>query len=391
MNDKIPIYEAKISGVDNTGIFAMSFVEYPANEQNFVALKKAREVVKMQMDKQKQVLTGVVLIPDQLIYRYDEQQGEYYIKFTAEDIEKIAAKMMRTGIALSTTTHQHEKNLRGNYLTELWIVKDPKRDKSAALGLGELPAGTLVASYKVTDAYYWKTQVLAGKVRGFSIEGLFNFNTVKMETKKPASKKPAGTKVTGVVALLSAVATMLEGDTVAAVDDLATIAANDTTGSADPELIFELADGSEIHVDSDGFATLDGEQAPAGDHALADGNTITIDDTGMLVITTPDGAAPDPAAATDPVAMAAKKKAAKDKAAAFLAKQNQNDPKAKQIAELRKQIAELEKQPSATPAAAPAPAAATSREALSYTDKMAAVIASRRERIEMRRSGKKPE
>lgn len=148
MEKKIPIYEAKIKGTDNTGVFAMSFVEMPANESYFAILQRQRPV-KLSIDKQKQVLTGVVLIPDQLIYRNDDQLGEYYLKFTAAEIERISLKMMRTGVALTTTTHQHEKPLKGNYLAELWIVKDSKRDKAVALGLGELPVGTLVASYKI--------------------------------------------------------------------------------------------------------------------------------------------------------------------------------------------------------------------------------------------------
>ena len=107
MEKKIPVYEAKIKGTDNTGIFAMSFVELPANESNFVTLKR-QHPVKLSINKQKQVLTGVVLIPDQLIYRNDSQLGEYYLKFSISEIERIALKMMRTGVALTTTTHQHE-------------------------------------------------------------------------------------------------------------------------------------------------------------------------------------------------------------------------------------------------------------------------------------------
>jgi hypothetical protein len=381
MDTKIPIYEAKILGTDNTGIFAISFVDYPANERNFVALNKMKPV-KLSLDKHKQVLTGVVLIPDQLIYRYDQNLGEYYLKFTAQDIEKIANKMMRTGIALSTTTHQHEKPLRGNYLTELWIVADPKKDKAVALGLGELPAGTLVASYKINDPNYWRTEVLTGNVKGFSLEGLFNFNSVKMKkTTKPAT--PAPSKANGVVSFLKSVTAMLEGDTVAEADALATEAAKDEVGAGDPFLIFELADGSEIYVDPDGYATLDDEQAPAGEHALTDGNFIVIDDTGMMVVTQPEADATDPAKAADPVAMKKKQDAAKARAKALLAKQG--DPKTTEIAKLKKRLAELEKEPS-TPKAKPAvPGTEKAAADMTYTEKMAAVIKSRRDRMEAKR------
>lgn len=349
MSTKIPIYEAKIRNTDNTGIFAMSFVEIPANETNFVALKKAPAIVKMKMDTHKQILTGVVLIPDQLIYRNDDARGEYYLKFTAQDIELIRDKMMRQGIALSTTTHQHESDLTGNYLTELWIVEDPKRDKAVALGLGELPKGTLVASYKITNAAYWRNEVLAGNVKGFSIEGLFNFKNVNMKkTTTTAADAAAKTGVKGnrVATFLNQVAAFLEGDTAADAKDVADEAKKDETDSGTPVIIFTLADsGGEIWVDAEGYATLGGTEPMApGEHALADGNVIVIDDEGMLVVTQPeaDGGA-EPAAAA---AALAKAKAA---GAAFL--KAQGDPKAAKIALLEKQLAELKKAPSTKPAA----------------------------------------
>lgn len=352
--------------MDNTGIFALSFVTYPANEHNFVALK-ARVPVKMKLDKQKQVLTGVVLVPEQLIYRYNNELGEHYLKFSAQDIEKIAQKMMRTGLALQTTTHQHEKPLRGNYLTELWIVQDPKRDKSVALGLGEVPAGTLMASYKISDAKYWREEVLTGHVNGFSIEGLFNFNNVNMA--KQVTKKAPAKKTSGVVAFFKSMATMLEGETQDAADALATEAAKDETDSGEPYLIFELAEGGEVEVDSDGFATLDGEQMPAGEHALADGNVIVIADDGTLVVTQPEADGGTPAEA--PTEMA------KQRAAQFLAK---HDHKAARIAYLEKQLAALKKEPSTTKAKPAVEAKAKDPKDMTYTEKMALVIKSRQGR-----------
>lgn len=372
MKTKLPIYEAKIKGADNTGIFAISFVDVPANEENFIALKKARPV-KLQLDRKKQILTGVVLKPDQLIYRNDDNLGEYYLKFTAEDIEKIALKMMKTGVALATTTHQHETKLRGNYLVELWIVEDPKNDKAAALGLGELPKGTLVASYKIEDAKYWRDEVLTGNVRGFSLEGFFNFNSVTMSRKTTNAKTALNGKntKTGVVGtFLKSIAAMLEGDSTAATEDLVDVAVEDEVDAGEPFLIFDLADGSEVYVDSEGYATLDDEQAPAGEHALADGNFIVIDDAGYLVVTTPEAEATDPAAA--PAALAAKKRAK-----AFLAKV---DPKAAKIANLEKQLAALKKEPSTSKAKQATGANKKDPSEMSYTEKMAAVIRSRQAR-----------
>lgn len=352
MTTEIPTYEAKIMGTDNTGIFAMSFVDFPANECNFVALaRSAQRPVKMSLDKQKQILTGVVLVPDQMIYRNDTQLGEYYLKFGAADIEKIRDKMMKSGVALRTTTHQHEKPLRDNHLVECWIVVDPKRDKSAALGLGELPKGTLVASYKVGNASYWRSQVMAGKVKGFSIEGLFNFKIVKMakQVTKPAAKKVG---VSGALAtMLKSMAAVLDGDTAAEAKDLTTVAKVDETGSGTPVIIFTLQDGTEIDVDSEGFCTIDEAQAPAGDHLLDDGNTISIGDDGYIIETTDEPAATEPDAAEAALARAEAKKNAKKAVAMFAKPKAATGKNATEIAKLKAQIAKLEKTPSAAPAA----------------------------------------
>lgn len=346
MTTEIPVYEAKIMGTDNTGIFAMSFVDFPANECNFVALARSAAMpVKMKLDKQKRILTGVVLVPDQMIYRNDTQLGEYYLKFGAADIEKIRDKMMLSGVALRTTTHQHEKPLRDNHLIECWIVQNPKMDLSVHLGLGELPKGTLVASYKIGNAAYWASQVLPGKVKGFSIEGLFNFKTVKMATKQKKVAVVTSGKATRLEMAAALFKVLFDGDTAAEAKDLADIAKVDETDSGTPVIIFTLQDGTEIDVDSEGYCQIDGTQAPAGDHLLDDGNTISIGDDGYIIETTDDPAAAEPDAAEAALRAAAKAKG--KKAVTMFAKKADNTPRGKELAKLRAKIALLEKTPSA--------------------------------------------
>lgn len=275
----IPIYNCLIEETDETtGIMAISFVDSPANEEDFVALTRQLQEITLRQDCQKQILTGVVLKPDQLIYRYSPKMGEYCIKFSADQIEKIAQKMMRTGIALHNTTHQHTVSLKDNYLTELWIVEDPASDKSATLGFTNLPKGTLMCSYKIEDKEYWDKEVMTGHVKGFSLEGFFNqqieisnpINQSKQKCEKmnKTKKKPT---------LLKRIARMLL--------DIETVSKSDVTASGEPYIVFVLSDGKEIYVDQDGFATLDEEQAPAGDHNLADGNILVIDEQGQFVET----------------------------------------------------------------------------------------------------------
>lgn len=275
---KIQIYECKIdeSLNDITGIYAISFVDEPAVEENFVTLSK--QAVLLNKDTKKQILTGVVLKPNQLIYRLDEENQPYYIQFSEVEIEKISHKMMKAGLALYHTTHQHESELKGNYLTELWIVSDPQNDKSNALGFKDLPKGTLMASYKVTDKDYWDNEVMAGKVKGFSLEGFFNqelkLNKTIKKNKMTKHKKTS---------LLSKIGKFLM--------DIEDVQRTDATDSGENVRIYQLYDGKEVMVDEDGFATIDNEQAPSGEHKLYDGNTLVIDDAGQFVEVKPSAVA----------------------------------------------------------------------------------------------------
>lgn len=275
MSMELPVYNCKIDEDinDETGIVAISFVDCPANEVDFVALREENEI-HLNKNVQKQILTGVVLKPEQLIYRNSSQMGECYIKFSSHDIEKISQKMMRTGVALHNTTHQHQIPLKGNYLTELWIVENPENDKSNALGFKNLPKGTLMCSYKVEDKDYWNNEVMTGHVKGFSLEGLFaqelNFskhnNKINNDMSKTNKKKESLIKKIGRLLL-----------------DIDAVESEDTTGSGEQALKFDLEDGNIAVVSEDGFATVNEETMSAGKHKLADGNLLVIGEGGKYL------------------------------------------------------------------------------------------------------------
>lgn len=189
--------------------------------------------------------------------------------------------MMKTGVALHNTTHQHQNPLNGNFLAELWIVEDPQNDKTLALGFEPQPKGTLMCSYKIEDKQYWDAQVMTGNVKGFSLEGFFfqqtsdnsNQNNKKMMNKKQNKKNRS---------LLSKLTRFFL--------DIDAVEKSDSTASGNVYVIFTLADGKEILVDADGFATLDGEQLPAGEHPLSDGNILTVDGDGQFTGTSESAA-----------------------------------------------------------------------------------------------------
>ena len=163
----------------DAGVEAISIVESPAIESDFVALKN-QEIKLAEVDKEKKILMGALLIPDKPIYR-NGSEGEYYIFFSKDTIVKASQMFLQNGNQ-SRSTLEHNKALNGLTLVESWIVEDKAKDKTALYGL-DVPVGTWMGSVKVNNEDVWNEYVKTNKVKGFSIEGYF---ADKMEAPKEA-------------------------------------------------------------------------------------------------------------------------------------------------------------------------------------------------------------
>jgi hypothetical protein len=162
---------------DDIGVDAISIVESPAIESDFVALKN-QEIKLAEVDKEKKILMGALLIPNKPIYR-NGGEGEYYIYFSKDTIVKASQMFLQNG-KQSNSTLEHNQALNGLTLVESWIVEDKAKDKTALYGL-DVPVGTWMGSVKVNNDDVWNEYVKTNKVKGFSIEGYF---ADKMETPK---------------------------------------------------------------------------------------------------------------------------------------------------------------------------------------------------------------
>ena len=164
---------------DDIGVDAISIVESPAIESDFVALKN-QEIKLAEVDKEKKILMGALLIPNKPIYR-NGGEGEYYIYFSKDTIVKASQMFLQNG-KQSNSTLEHNQALNGLTLVESWIVEDKAKDKTALYGL-DVPVGTWMGSVKVNNEDVWNEYVKTNKVKGFSIEGYF---ADKMEAPKEA-------------------------------------------------------------------------------------------------------------------------------------------------------------------------------------------------------------
>jgi hypothetical protein len=181
------------------GIQAISIVENPAIEEDFVALK-TQKVEFATQNEEKRILMGAALIPNKPIYRRSGEE-EFYVYFSKDTIRKASELFFQNGNQ-NKSTLEHEAELQKLSVVESWIVEDTEKDKSRLYGM-DMPVGTWMISMKVNNPDIWENYVKTGKVKGFSIEGYFvdkvNFNKQEMEVLEEQEAELILSQITAVI------------------------------------------------------------------------------------------------------------------------------------------------------------------------------------------------
>jgi hypothetical protein len=189
MTKDLPIYKITIEDEyadgENLGIEMIAFTSTPAIKVRGLAFSSEKKM--LFADDVKYRITAPAMIPMD-IYRRDSEEGDYYVQFTADVIEKIHAKFMADlrNRDIFNLEHDTEKKVPA-YILETWIVDNPTKDKAFSTFGIEVPEGTLMVTAQVTDPEYYNKLVEEGQV-GFSIEGFLglklseqlNLNTMKL-------------------------------------------------------------------------------------------------------------------------------------------------------------------------------------------------------------------
>ena len=156
-------------------VVAISLVEDPAIESNFIYLQK-EEPKQIFLEKdEKHLLYGAVLIPNFPIYRHQNDE-EFYITFTKESIEKLAHSYLQND-KIYSFTKDHRTIADGVSIVESW-VKCSKNDKSVDLGL-DVPEGTWLIGAKIENEELWNS-IKSQEVRGFSVESFLNLEEIML-------------------------------------------------------------------------------------------------------------------------------------------------------------------------------------------------------------------
>ena len=174
------LYDISIDPTDfETGLNAISLVENPAVEVDFLAFAKDESAVLQFADEERHIITGIALLADTPIYRIAPDGTEYYVRFTKDCIRQLVEKYFKFGLTNSVNIeHKDNQFVDGVTMLESYII-----DKERGICPSEFasaPDGSWVVSYKVSNLDVWN-KIKSGEVKGFSVQGLFRIIETKLE------------------------------------------------------------------------------------------------------------------------------------------------------------------------------------------------------------------
>lgn len=268
----IPVFEALIDSID-TGIYKISLVDLPAVESDFVAFDKQNKVMKYNIENEEQrMVTGVIMRANFNIYRYDEEYGEYYIKYSPETIKLMAEKMMIDNTFNNINLmHEDGTDVEGVNLVELFI-KDTNKGINPA-NFDDIENGSLFATYKINNDAIWE-QIKLGTFKGFSLEGIFNIERTQL---RKTNKENKNTFLTTMNRLFNKfLKSFVKCGSLTTVDDRELY----WVGEADLQI------GDELFYNEDG---QEARKVEDGEYELKDGTKIVVEDGLVKDIREADG------------------------------------------------------------------------------------------------------
>jgi hypothetical protein len=180
MKVKLPLYKMMIAdtpeGEEEVDYIAL--VEYPAIQKNFLAFNEQiaepsfvnKNTFAIQSEEQR-IVTGPLMIADLPIYRRDED-GEYYVVFTGEEIKKIVQRFFKKGYQAKVNV-EHSTPVDGVFMFESYII-DREKGVMPPKGFEDVADGSWFGSFKIENDKIWE-MVKEGTFKGFSIEGVFKY------------------------------------------------------------------------------------------------------------------------------------------------------------------------------------------------------------------------
>jgi hypothetical protein len=255
---------------ENEGVYCISLVSDPAIGIQFLALAKQTELKLATVNEEQRILVGPILIPEQLIYR-NQDGHEFNIKFTSETIKQVHRNFVMQGYQNNSTIEHSGKQIEDVTFIETWIKEDEVHDKSVLYGFSE-QVGTMFGLMKVNNDEIWNDYVKTGKVKGFSIDGVFDMEKVNLKSEYMNLESIVN-------AIKDGFASVKLSEEVAPVEiaiAMETMKLKDGVTVLEAEA-FEA--GQPVFIVNENG---DKQPAPIGDHELEDGRLLVIVEEGVI-------------------------------------------------------------------------------------------------------------
>lgn len=274
------------STTSQIGVSFVALVDKPAIEKNFMAFNAMK--IEFSKDEEKRIISGPAMVANSLIYRKDDN-GEYNVFFSKKTIEEIALKFFKMDYQKNLNLfHDPNLSLDGVTIFESFVT-DSSRGVLPMKGFEDLPDGTWFISCKIENDAVWE-KIKTGEVKGFSVEGIFNY------VKKPQAIEDQISELLN--RTFNNDGLFKETDVMSSVKEMVAKfkksffdqPGQDVNASGTTSTEYTLKDGTAITVDKvevGGVVLIAGIPAPAGDHELSDGTKITVGEGGLITAVTP--------------------------------------------------------------------------------------------------------
>lgn len=183
-------YRAKFNP-KSKNVYGVSLVENPAMEGDFIKFSKQEQIKFAEYDKEKRRVMGLILEPNKLVYRRNDNTGEEFnIVFTEQDIEDVAYNFQKQSNQNNSTIEHDGKLIDGVSFVETWLVENPAIDKSSNFGFS-YPKGSWMGVMQIDNEEVWSKYVETGEVLGFSIDAFMQLEEINLNTNKMSENKDA--------------------------------------------------------------------------------------------------------------------------------------------------------------------------------------------------------
>lgn len=162
------------------GVDFIGLVDRPAIEKNFQAFNENKNKVRFILNDEKRIISGPAMIADLPIYRNDAQLGEYYVIFDRLAIQTIVEKFSAKGYLQNFNLFHDQQQQVSDVTIFNSFISNKELGIPPMTGFEDVNDGSWFISAKVNNDEVWK-KVKEGMIKGFSVEGFFNYIPVNQK------------------------------------------------------------------------------------------------------------------------------------------------------------------------------------------------------------------